>query len=487
MASKSLGEKAGHRKTFPPVKPFGAKLKAMSPLSKEEIEELKRAGATHYWPPRAPAGDMSDETGVTLITRGEGIWVEDAQGNRYIDILAGLWVANVGHGRRSVADALHKQALSIGYTPAHSVAPPTIRLAEKLASKAPDKRSRVFFASGGSEGVETAVKMARKYHANRGEPTRYKVISRRGSLHGGTIGCFSLGSLRGPGAGAPIDYGPIPPGGVTIQGCNPLRCGFCVEQKACTAECARELRRVVEHEGPSTVAAFIGEPISVTSGWHIPPPDYWREVRSICDDFGILLIADEILTGAGRTGKFLAMEHWSIAPDITVMGKGLSGGYCPIAAVIASSAVSDAFIGSEEKAFDHIFTFSGNPMATAAALAVLEIIEAEDLVTRSAEMGKHLFEQLQHLKKHPIIGDIRGGLGLMSVLELVSDKKTRAGFPKSVNLGALVRSAMQKNGLYVRAARSLSLAPALCITRDEVDELVSRVDRVVAELSRQLF
>ena len=452
-------------------------------LTGTEIEELKGMAAAHFWPHGRQAGDLSDDTGIRLVTSAEGVWVEDVDGKRWFDILSGMWLKNIGHGRKEIADAVYEQMQDISYSPGGTVAPATVKLAAKVAGLSPDKESRVYFVSGGSEAVETAVKMAKNYQRNIGEPTRWKVISRTGSYHGATLACMSIG---GGSPSVPQNFGPLMPGNIHVAQPNEYRCVFCRDRGGCNLECARDVDRAIEHEGPSTVAAFIGEPVSVASGIHVPHPEYWPTIREICDKRGVVMICDEVITGFGRTGKMFATEHWDVKPDIFTVAKALTSGYLPIGAAVASRKVADAFMGDDDSVFRHLFTFGGNPASCAAGLANLQIMEDDGLVDNSAEMGDYLFERLQTLYEHTIVGDVRGGKGLICAVELVKDRETRESFPEEAGLSKKAAPLMAKHGLLGRAGNVISLAPPLCITRNEVDHLVDKVDAVVAELEAVL-
>jgi adenosylmethionine-8-amino-7-oxononanoate aminotransferase len=447
------------------------------------LAALRADGEAHFWPHARKAGDLSNETGVKIVTHGQGVWVEDAEGNWWFDTLSGMWLKNVGHGRQEIADAVHRQMREISYSPDGTVSPAAIRLAARVAALAPDKGSRVFFVSGGSEGVETALKMAKKYHRNRGEPGRFKFISRRGSYHGATHGCLSLG---GGGSNTGVEYGPLLSGSIRVQGPDQYRCPFGQEGAWCSLECAREIERAILNEGPGTVAAVIGEPISAAAGVHIPHPEYWPTVREICDRYGILLICDEVITGFGRTGKMFATEHWGIVPDITVVAKALTSGYLPIGAAIATKHVADTFLTSDKAAFNHRFTFGGHPAACAAGLANLAIIEREWLVEQSAQLGSYLYDELQLLSRHPIVGQVRGGLGLLAAVEIVKDRDTREPFPASAGLSKLADRLMARHGLLGRGGNIFYLAPPLSVTRGEIDYLVAQLDAVLTDLGAAL-
>ena len=447
----------------------------MATLTGERIEELKQQAADHFWPHNNPAGNMGDD-GIKLVQSGKGVWVEDVEGTQWFDTMAGMWLKNIGHGRKEVADAVYNQMLDISYTPGGTVSPATAELSARIARLAPDKEARTYFVSGGSEAVETAIKMAKQYHKNNGEPTRWKVISRRGSYHGATHACMSLG---GGGVSAPIHFGPLMPGNIHIAQPDSYR------NSGGDIQCARDLEVAIQHEGPSTVAAFIGEPISAAAGIHVPDPDYWPTIREICDKYGVIMICDEVITGFGRTGKMFATEHWDIKPDIFTVAKALTSGYIPIGAAIASKKVSEAFMGDDSQ-FRHLITFGGNPVACAAAMANLDIMEGEGMVENSAEMGNYMYEQLQTLYEHPIVGDVRGGMGLLCAVELVKDRDTKESFPAEAKLAEKMVPLMNEHNLLGRPGNSIYLAPPLCITRDEVDHVVSQVDSVITKLEAQL-
>ena len=456
------------------------------PRNTADIDRARADAEAHFWPHSQQAGNLSKETGLQLVTRGEGVWVEDADGERWFDTLSGLWLVNIGHGRREVADAVYKQMLTLGFSPNDTVSPVTATLSAKLAEYSGDNRARVYYVSGGSEANETALKIAKNYHHLKGEPNRWKVISRRGSYHGATLACTSLGR-GGPGGGSvPAEFGPLVPGNIHVAQPALYRCPLCAGAGECSLECAADVERAIQHEGPSTVAAVIAEPISAAAGIHVPHPGYWPKLREICDRYGVLLIGDEVITGFCRTGKMFALDHWGVKPDIRTVAKGLTSGYIPIGAAIVSGKVADTFIGDGDRTFKHLFTFGGNPVSCAAALANLEIMEKEHLAERSAEMGDYLFERLQTLRKHPIVGDVRGSKGLLCALELVRDKNTSEPFPKEAELDRLAVEAMRANRMLGRAGAIIPIAPPLCITREEIDEAVTRLDQVLETLEGKL-
>lgn len=446
--------------------------------------ELLELGEAHFWPHARMAGSLAKPGAVKVVTRGDGVWVYDEKGHRLFDTLSGMWLNNVGHGRREIADAVHAQICELGYAPDGSVHPVTLELAARVAALAPDPASRVFFVSGGSEGIETAMKMAKKFHRNRGEAGRYKFISRRGSYHGGTHGSLSLG---GGGGNNGAEYGPLPYGGVRVQGPDQYRSPFGGKDGSGDIEAAREIERAMLNEGPETVAAVVGEPISAAAGVHIPHPEYWPMVRDICDRYGVLLICDEVITGFGRTGRMFATEHWGVVPDITVVAKALTSGYVPIGAVIATKRVADSFIGKSSSAFNHRITFGGNPVSCAAGLANMDILQRELLVRNAADMGGYLYGRLQELYRYEIVGQVRGGLGLICAVEIVANRATKEPFPKEARLAERVRLLMERHGLLGRAGDIFFVAPPLSVTRSELDFLVRQLEEVIAELQAELL
>ena len=451
-----------------------------------DMEEARTDAAAHFWPHSQQAGNMGKASGVQLVTRGEGVWVDDADGERWFDTLSGLWLVNVGHGRREIADAVYKQMLELAFSPNDTVSPVTAALSAKLADLSQDKSARTYYVSGGSEANETALKIAKNYHYLNGEPNRWKVISRRGSYHGATLACTSLGR-GGPGGGSiPPQFGPLVPGNIHIDQPAQYRCHHCSHESACSLVCADDIERAILHEGPSTVAAFIGEPISAAAGIHVPHPDYWPRIREICSKYNVVMIVDEVITGFGRTGKMFATEHWGVTPDIRTVAKGLTSGYFPIGAAIVSGNIADRFIGEAGSTLQHLITFGGNPASCAAALANLEIMENENMAQRSAEMGEYLYERLQALRKYPIVGDVRGGMGLLCALELVKDRDTGEQFPKEAKLDELAVRAMRANRMLGRAGNIIPIAPPLCVSREEIDIAVSRLEEVVKSLGEQL-
>jgi adenosylmethionine-8-amino-7-oxononanoate aminotransferase len=442
---------------------------------------IEAAAIEHLWP-------HSDEFswddllagGLRVFEAGEGSIITDVQGRSYIDGLAGLFLVNVGHGRREIGDAMAEQAARLAYTASStSTNPAAVALTEKIAAITPGDLDRVFLCSGGSEAVESAMKIAKQAQALRGFPRRYKIICRRGSYHGTTFGAMSLT------ASAPERFfGPFMPGVSKVSSPNRYRNDFGLEDEAGDVMCARAVDLEILAQGPEHVAAVIGEPISVANGTHLPSPVYWQMLREICDRHGVLLIMDEVITGYGRTGAMFAAEHYGVVPDIMTMAKGLSSGYAPIAAVAVRPGVFEPF---KEKGHEirHLLTFGGHAVAAVAASKNIEIIEREGLVERSAEMGAYLLELLQGLREHPTVGDVRGGSGLLCAIDLVKSKQTREQWGTTHPFIVALALRTQEKGLVTRVWDVLHLAPPLVVTREECDRMVAIVDECLGELERE--
>jgi len=439
-----------------------------------DLPAVLQAAAEHVWLHASPWQALPTCADRRLLVSGQGCTVVDADGRTYLDALSGLWLVNVGHGRQAIAEAMARQAQTLAYASAsRATTLPAIQLATLLAHLTPGDLSTVLFSSGGSEAVESALKITRQYHVLRGEPERYKVIARRGSYHGATYGAMSV-------SGAPqsVDpyYSPLLPGTFTVSAPYCYRCDYRKTYPACDVYCADAIADLILHENPRTVAAVIAEPISAACGVVVPPPEYLPRLRDICDRHGVLLIFDEIITGFGRTGTMFAAEHWGVVPDIMTLAKGLSSGYAPIAATICRTAIAQQFSNTHGRALAHLLTFGGQAVACAAALANLEILVQENLVANAAEQGRYLLAQLQQLAmRHPTVGDVRG-LGLLCALELVKDRRSKEPFaadgPESLRLLEI----LAELGMLTRADTNLYLAPPLCIQRHEVERLVAMVD-----------
>jgi len=375
-----------------------------------------------------------------IAARGEGCWIIDESGRRYLDAAGQAAVVSIGHGVAEIGQAMAEQSAQLAF--AHTSQfhnEPAEKLAVRLLALAPANfrnGGRVYFTCGGSEATETAIKLVRQYHVETGQPGRYRVISRRQSYHGSTLGAMSVSgnvARRAP-------YAPLIPEWGHIAPCFCYHCPFNKTFPECELACAADLETFVREHQTETAAAFIFEPlVGATLGAAVPPDGYVAHIAETCRKNGILLIADEIMTGMGRTGKPFALQHWGIEPDLILVGKGVASGYAPLGAVLASARVVDAIEGGSGT-FTHGFTYQAHPVCTAAGNAVLDCLETHQLFERVGTAGKKLRETLARVEGHPHVGDIRG-MGLLVGVEFVRDKATREPFPKSENMAERIRQA----------------------------------------------
>ena len=446
----------------------------------------EQSALDHIWFHVTSPQGLRAPGGMKVFTKGEGCYLTDIEGKTYLDGLSGgAFVTNIGHGRSEVAAAMAQQANQLAYvTPYNFVAPPTIKLAVKLGELAPGNLNRVFFVSGGSEAVETAVKIAKQYHWLNGDQKRTKVISRRGSYHGSTLYAMSI-------TGASHEYNnkifsPLVPGCVQVPSHNCYRCEYKLKYPQCEVLCVDMIERAILHEGPETIAAIIAEPVPAAASIYPPPAEYLPRLRNIADKYGILLILDEVINGFGRTGRMFACEHWGMVPDIMTVAKGITSGYAPMGAAITGPKVTECFETSQgrESGLNHVISFGGHAASAAAALKNIEILEHEKLVENSAKMGAYLLEGLNELKKYPIVGDVRG-LGLLAAVELVRDKKTRETFRPEDQMPARVTAHMQELGLLARTYQVVEFGPPLNAGRVEIEKIIDVMEKTIVWFSKE--
>ncbi len=410
---------------------------------------------------------------VPVIVKGEGAYIYDENGKRYLDGLSGLFVVQAGHGRAELADAAAAQAKELAFFPLWSYAHPTgAALAARLASLTPGDLNRVFFTTGGGEAVETAWKLARQYHALNGEPGRYKVISRSIAYHGTTMGALSITGI--PALRAPFE--PLVPGARKVMNTNRYRCYACAQLPACTMTCADDIERQIQYEGPESVAAVFLEPVQNAGGCFPPPDGYFARVREVCDKYGVLLVSDEVICAFGRLGTMFACERYGYVPDMITCAKGMTSGYSPIGAMIASDRIVEPFLQGTTT-FPHGYTFGGHPVSAAVALANLDLFEREDLLGNVRHNEAAFEATLRKLEDLPIVGEVRGA-GYFWGIELVKDKATRETFNEDESerlLRGFLSRALFEAGLYCRADDRgdpvIQLAPPLTCGPEHFDEI----------------
>ena len=413
---------------------------------------------------------------VRVITGGDGVFINDADGNRILDGMAGLWCVDVGYSRRELVDAAAAQMTKLPYYNAFfkTTTEPAVALAQRLARLAPAGINHVFFASSGSEAVDSALRLARVYWQTLGKPGKKIIISREYGYHGST----TLGASAGGMVDMHRQAGDLPN---FVQVLPPYWYGYGSQMSPAEfgIYAARQLEEKIKALGADNVAAFIGEPIQGAGGVIIPPETYWPEVNRICAENNILLIADEVICGFGRTGKMFGSDTFGIKPDMMTTAKGITSGYIPLSALLVNDRVANVLINDVGE-FYHGFTYSGHPVACAVALANLDIIENEHLVQRSHDLGILLREKLNNtLGDHPMVGEIRG-VGLIGAIELVADKRTRKFFDKRGRVGTICRDYCFASNVILRAVRdTMVFSPPLIISEAEIDIMVERVTHAI--------
>jgi putrescine---pyruvate transaminase len=449
--------------------------------SADESSRLYELDRTHWLHPQGDLGAPAGTIPHLIFASGHGATLTDVDGREYIDGMASLWNVNVGYGRAELAEAAAAQMKTLAFSSAYGGfgAAPTVELAARLAELAPGDLEVTFFASGGAEANDTAYKVARLFWKLRGEPERVNIISRIRDYHGLTYGATSATGLANFWKG----FEPLAPGFLHAPAPDPYR--YSGEGSAGAAY-VRALEEVVLKAGVSTVAAVVAEPVQGAGGVIVPPPDYFPLLRQVCDKYGLLLIADEVITGFGRTGRWFALQHWNVQADLMIFAKGVTSGYLPLSGVMLTRSVHDT-LKSVKGPFMHGFTYSGHPTSCAVALRNLQIIEEEHLVERAAEKGAYLQERLQTLRSHEIVGDVRG-LGLVGGVELVRDRATKESFDVSVGAARRVAVAALEQGVIVRALGGdvLAMSPPFVISNGQIDRMVEVLDKAIAHVEKGL-
>jgi putrescine aminotransferase len=442
-----------------------------------QAAQLRELDALHHLHPFTDHSSLR-AGGARVIVRGDGPYIWDSEGKRLLDGMSGLWTANIGYGRKELAGAAYAQMLELPFynTFFRTTHPPVVMLSRKLAELAPANLNQVFYGSSGSEANDTAIRMIRHYWVLKGEPKRRIIISRKHAYHGSTIAAGSMGGMSHVHAHSyPVYEGfrhIVDPYwyGESEEGETPAALGI---------RAARSLEQEILAAGPENVAAFAGEPVQGAGGVKIPPESYWPEVQRIVDKYGILLLADEVITGFGRLGTWFASQHYGIRPDLITFAKAVTSGYIPLSGVIVSDKLADALMTHPDD-FHHGFTFSGHPVACAVARKNLEIMEQEKLVRRVKEFtGPALAKMLAKFKDHPLVGEVRS-IGLLGAIELVADKRTRRRFADPGRVGLICRDHFFREGFIMRHVfDTMVTAPPLIWTQEQFDEAEAVIGRVL--------
>jgi taurine-pyruvate aminotransferase len=452
---------------------------AMTP----NVEEWTEKDARYVWHALSRLSPGSKQSAPMMVVEGDGAWITDVEGNRYLDGMSGLWCVNVGYGREELARAAYEQLQKLPYYPLTMSHLPAVELGEKLNEWLGDDYV-VYYSNSGSEANEVAFKVARQYHRQNGEPSRHKFVSRYRAYHGN-----SMGSLAATGqAQRKYRYEPLAPGFLHVAPPDRYRCAYCADRPACNMECARSIKRTIAWELPETVAGVIMEPIITGGGVLVPPDGYVQNVAEICRQNGVLFIVDEVICGFGRTGARFGFHHYGVKPDIVTMAKGITSAYLPLSATAVRREVFEAFKGTEEYAhFRHVNTFGGNPAACALAIRNLQIMDDEELPARSARMGERLREELRGIEDHPNVGQIRSK-GLLFGVELVEDRESRV--PASAEKVSRVISGCKERGLIVGKNGDtvagfnnvITLAPPLVITEEDLTFIATNLKESIRSL-----
>ena len=420
---------------------------------------------------------------LRTAVRGEGVYIYDDEGNAYMDGCCGALLSNLGHGVKEIADAIYEQLITLEFAhPSRWNNKTSVEAAAEVASLAQGDLDYVWFVSGGSEAIESAMKMARQYFVERdGESSgKFRMLARWNSYHGGTTGTMGLAGNMG----RRRIFAPLFLEAPKIQAHYCYRCPYNLVYPECDVACARALEDEILRIGAASIAAFFAEPVvGSTVGALQPPKEYWPIVREICSKHDVLLVADEIMSGMGRTGKPFCTQHWNVTPDIICSAKALSGGYAPVGAMIVGKEIAET-IRDGSGAFQHGFTYNGNPVTAAAVIATIRYMKKHNVFENATAMGKRFEEKIPSFNDIPIVGEVRG-MGMMRGIEIVSDKKSKAPFPPSVKAAAVVTDECMKRGLVVYpgtgqiggvAGDQFLFAPPLTVTVDEMDTMVARLE-----------
>jgi putrescine aminotransferase len=440
------------------------------------LEELRKMDRAHHLHPFTDHAAMHP-SGTHILTGGKGVYLQGEEGT-LLDGLAGLWCVNVGYGRKEIVDAVSKQMTELSFYPSffNSTTEPAVRLADRLGRMAPGDLNYAVFSNSGSEANETALKIIRQYQILKGKPNRMKILTREYAYHGVTLATASMTGLPN----CQIPYGLPLPGFLHAPAPYAYAVGREKDAEAYGQECVAATRKLIEKEGPETIGAMFLEPVQGAGGVIVPPPGYLAAMRKLAREYGILFVADEVITAFGRLGAWFASEMWALEPDLMILAKGLTSGYISMGATVVSQPIADVLMKGGY--FAHGFTYSGHPVAAAAGLANLEIIEKEKLVEKTREkIGPYFQKKLQEFAGHPAVGEVRG-VGLIGAMELLP-KGGRKDLKPGINLGITGAGKVRAEGVIVRGIRDLlAFAPPLVITEKEIDELFDAVRRGIDKL-----
>ncbi len=437
--------------------------------------------ARHVWHPMVDP-KMSAKNPPVIISESDGVNIFDINGNKYLDCTASLWNVNVGHNRPEIKKAIVDQLDKLPYynTFGNASNPPSIALSSLLMEMlGPEGMARVLFSSGGSDAIEGALKITRQYWKLSGKPEKTKFFSLKHAYHGVHFGGMSVGG------GIPWRraYEPLLPGCFQVDSPYLYRNAWTEDHEELGEICAEILAREIEQQGPDTVAAFIAEPVQGAGGMIVPPANFWPKIRKICDTFDILLIADEVVTGFGRTGTMFGSRHWGVKPDIMCLAKGINSGYVPLGATVVNKRIAESW--SKENALApimHGYTYSGHPLACAAALANLNIVVDEDLPSNAAKIGNYFIDQLKVLREFPTVGDVRG-VGLMLAIEFVKDRRSKEPIPAFDPYFQAIQKSCMENGVWVRIqANKMIFSPPLIFEEKHVDQAMEVVKNALSSI-----
>jgi len=439
-------------------------------MQKRTTKQWQQQDAAHYLHPFTDFKSLGAK-GSRNNERADGNYLWDSEGNRILDGMAGLWCVAMGYGRKELIDAATEQLKQLPYYNSffQTSHPPAIELSELLAEVSPAQFNHVFFTGSGSEANDTVIRMVRRYWQLKGQPERQIIISRVNGYHGSTIGGATLGGMKG----MHDQLGLTIPGVMHIE--QPYWFGYNgkLDKDAFGLQAAQALEKKILEQGPENVAAFIGEPIQGAGGVIIPPETYWPEVQKICDKYGILLIADEVITGFGRTGQWFGSDYYKIKPDLIPFAKGVTSGYLPLGGVLVGDRVADV-LTTQGGEFTHGFTYSGHPACCAVAVENIRLLRRHGIVDKVRnETGPYFAERWAELADHPLVGEVRT-LGLLGAIELVKDKDNKTLFPNKGEVGFICRDACFSNGLVMRSVGDTMIAaPPLVIEKSQIDEMAA--------------